>query len=591
MTASPHVERLPGFIEDGAHPFFGWYHAAEGAPAGDCVAVLCGPVGYEYTRAHRSVRHLADRLARRGIPALRFDYHGIGDSPGSDLDPGRIAAWVSNIRAAIANAREASGRERVCLVGIRLGATLAALAAAEVEADTLVLWNPCVEGKPYVRELQAIAMSAARTAADADGALESAGFVMTAETLAQLKRIDLRALTFKATRRVLLLGRDDLAPDATLAEHLTRSGIACDYRVVPGWSGMMAEHQFTVVPDAALDAIVDWVGEGTRIPSLTPNSRMRSAASISLPDPAISEETCRFGPDGHLFGILSRIDADPGRPAILIFNAGAVHHVGPNRIYVTLARTLAAMGFACLRFDLEGIGDSVLRAPGRENHPYPETATRDARAALDFLKREHGYSRFLALGLCSGAHTAFHAGLAMRQDEIGELILINPLTFYWAEGMSLETASRFEDVKAYQRSMRDPARWLKLLRGDVNMKRLLEIIVTHPATLARSWYDSLCETALPHKAPRLSRDLRRLLESNRRVTFLIAEGDPGRDILMAGARRTATRGLKDGRIRLEMIPGGDHTFSQMKPRNDLIHRLGAHLQSRLGEPASSPPPS
>jgi hypothetical protein len=35
-------------------------------------------VGHEYTRAHCSLRHLADRLALAGMPALRFDYHGIG---------------------------------------------------------------------------------------------------------------------------------------------------------------------------------------------------------------------------------------------------------------------------------------------------------------------------------------------------------------------------------------------------------------------------------------------------------------------------------------------------------------------------------
>jgi pimeloyl-ACP methyl ester carboxylesterase len=224
----------------------------------------------------------------------------------------------------------------------------------------------------------------------------------------------------------------------------------------------------------------------------------------------------------------------------------------------------------------------VRRSAGRENHPYPETATADASAALDFL-RAQGYSRFLALGLCSGAHTAFHTALSVQRHEIGELILINPLTFYWSEGMSLETASRFEDVKAYKRSMRDPARWLKLLRGDVNMKRLLEVAIAHPRTIARSYYDAFCETLLPRKAPRLSRDLRRLFEMNRQVTFLIAEGDPGRDILMAGAKRTASKAIRSGRIRLEMIPGGDHTFSQLAPRKDMIDRLSAHLKSRLDE--------
>jgi alpha-beta hydrolase superfamily lysophospholipase len=591
LTPLPIVERTPAFFEDGESPFFGWYHAAEDAPGGNSVAVICGPVGHEYTRAHRTVRHLADRLARHGIPALRFDYHGIGDSPGTDLDPDRLRTWQSNIRAAIERARALSGRGRVCLVGIRLGATLAALAAADEPVDQLVVWNPCVDGKRYLRELQAIAMSAERAADDSGGALESAGFVMSAQTLDSVKRIDLRAIDLRSTRRVLVLGRDDLAADPSFSEHLARGGVASDYMTVPGWSGMMAEHQFTVVPDAALDAIVNWAERGAPAaagrktgdgPGFAKDRLDISFRDESGREAMVEERICRFGPDGSLFGILTRGDADTSRTAILMFNAGSVHHVGPSRIYVTLARSLAAMGFVCLRFDLEGIGDSVLRAPGRENHPYPDNAPADARSALDFLHAQ-GYSRFLALGLCSGAHAAFHLGLTAQRHDIAELILINPLIFYWAEGMSLATVSRFEDVKAYKRSMRDPARWLRLLRGDVNMKRLLEVGIAHPRAVARSYYDTFCEALLPRKAPRLSQDLRRLLEMNREVTFLISEGDAGRDILMADARRTASKALKSGRMRLETIPGGDHTFSQSKPRKDMIDRLSAHLRSRLDE--------
>lgn len=47
---------------------------------------------------------------------------------------------------------------------------------------------------------------------------------------------------------------------------------------------------------------------------------------------------------------------------------------------------------------------------------------------------------------------------------------------------------------------------------------------------------------------------------------------------MAGARLTATRALRNGRIRLRMIPDADHTFSQWKPRRELIGRLAAHLR-------------
>ena len=587
------MQRQPLYIGDGADAAFGWLHTDEAAPARDCVAVLCAPVGHEYTRAHRTLRHLADRLAGRGIPALRFDYHGIGDSPGTDLDPDRVGRWLADVRAAIARARELTGRPRVCLVGVRLGATLAAMSTWDAPADLLVLWSPVIKGRAYIRELQAIALTAERAAHEIDGALESAGFVMSAETIDAVRAIELLGREIRAGR-VLVVARDDTAQDLSLNEKLGERGIENAYYRAAGWAGMMAEHQFTVVPEEALDHIVDWVwchadechaGMGAdpgtdakRHPGAgrdpgTAAARESPSVTFNVDGAEITESAVQFGSDRHLFGVLATAGANADRPAILMFNAGSVHHVGPNRIYVTLARHLAAAGFDSLRFDLESLGDSVLRAPGRENYPYPHTATADAGAALEFL-RSRGYQRIIALGLCSGAHTTFHAGLAFADYPIEELILINPMSFYWKEGSSLDTSRRYEDAAAYKRSMRDPRRWLKLLRGDVNTKRLLEVVVAEARDKLRFRED-----------PRLSSDLCKLIDEYKRpITFFISEGDPGRDILMAGAPRTARRALRHGRMRIEMIADADHTFSQFKPRKELLGRLNAHLASRAQRP-------
>ncbi|HLX23341.1 MAG TPA: alpha/beta fold hydrolase [Usitatibacter sp.] len=577
------MKRESMYVGEGASAFFACYHSEEAAPPGDRVAVVCGPIGYEYTRAHRTLRHLADSLARAGIPALRFDYHGIGDSAGSDIDPDRLGTWKENIRTAIEQARALSGCDSVCLVGVRLGATLAAIVAHEMGVDELVLWNPVIKGRPYVRELQAIAMSAER-GGTAEGALESAGSIVSDQTLAALRETSLLDVPLQA-RRILVAGRDDQAPDMSLNEYLTASGVVNEYTRLPGWDAMMAEHMLTVVPEAALEKIVEWI---TREPAVPRASRPASPApartAVSFPvetqvgNAIVEESLCAFGKDSHLLGVLSRSTRDTERPAIVIFNAGAVHRVGPNRMSVTLARHFAAMGLACLRFDLEGIGDSVLRGSGRENHPYPETALADARAAFDFLRRRHGYTRFIAMGLCSGAHTTFHAGLQLADDVICELILINPITFYWTEGMDLDSARHFEDAIQYRKAMRNPDRWLKLLRGGVDFRHLALTVTALVATKVKSHRDALRERLMPLKASPLSRDLRRLHAMNRAISLFLAEDDPGREILLAGARLTATRALKSGALRLEIIPGADHTFSQLAPRMDLVKRLIAHLR-------------
>jgi hypothetical protein len=130
----------------------------------------------------------------------------------------------------------------------------------------------------------------------------------------------------------------------------------------------------------------------------------------------------------------------------------------------------------------------------------------------------------------------------------------------------------------YKRSMRDPRRWLKLARGDVNFRRMAEVVVSYVRTQAHAWTQALAEAFVPERGPRLSRDLRRLFARGRRLTLFVSEGDPGRDILLAGAKLTASRALRDGRIRLTMIPDADHTFSQWRPRRDVLARIAAHLR-------------
>jgi alpha/beta superfamily hydrolase len=70
----------------------GWLHRGVG-PSSSGV-VICNPFGFEVICAHRTLRHLADSLAGAGLPTLRFDYDGTGDSAGDDRDPKRLEAWI-----------------------------------------------------------------------------------------------------------------------------------------------------------------------------------------------------------------------------------------------------------------------------------------------------------------------------------------------------------------------------------------------------------------------------------------------------------------------------------------------------------------
>ena len=141
----------------GASPrrLFGVYDPADGnSSKGLRAAVLCNPWGPEYIYAHRALRQLAKRLSLAGCHTLRFDYFGTGISAGDMVDA-ELAGWKGDIETAIDEVMDLTGAKRVALLGLRLGATLAASVAATRQkgVDALILWDPIVDGTTYLDSL------------------------------------------------------------------------------------------------------------------------------------------------------------------------------------------------------------------------------------------------------------------------------------------------------------------------------------------------------------------------------------------------------------------------------------------------------
>ena len=138
------------------------------------------------------------------------------------------------------------------------------------------------------------------------------------------------------------------------------------------------------------------------------------------------QRAARFGAYGNLVGIVTPpVGGVPPRGAFVFLNAGVVHRVGPNRIYVTAARRLAARGFLSVRFDLSGLGDSSSR---RDATAFDQAASQ-FEAALNDLRNSSGdrveraliqkiatgYQTFLATDqMIVGALQAGHSELAVN---------------------------------------------------------------------------------------------------------------------------------------------------------------------------------
>ena len=140
------------------------------------------------------------------------------------------------------------------------------------------------------------------------------------------------------------------------------------------------------------------------------------------------ERAVQFGTHRGLVGIVTTPDAtsDTTRPkrAIVMANVGLHHRVGPYRLYVDLARRLAARGFTALRFDLSGLGDSAAR-PGTMGDN--ERGVLDMTEGMAWLEAKLGISEFVVIGLCSGVDVVHP--LAVNDPRVVGAIFIDGYTY------------------------------------------------------------------------------------------------------------------------------------------------------------------
>jgi uncharacterized protein len=219
----------PFFFGRSERPLYGCYHApkADMRPAG---AVICPPIGQEYMRTHRALRQLALQLNKGGAHALRFDYCGIGDSAGDNTDA-TLDAWLADIGSAIDELKDTAGLKQVSLVGIRLGASLAGLAAAgRTDIDAVVLWDPVVNGRDYVAELFSLEGGSPQGHA---GAVGVSGFALTPAFRRQIEAIDLLAPTAGGPRRIFQIASEERPEYLRLRDHLQANPAFIGYACIP----------------------------------------------------------------------------------------------------------------------------------------------------------------------------------------------------------------------------------------------------------------------------------------------------------------------------------------------------------------------
>jgi hypothetical protein len=283
----------------------------------------------------------------------------------------------------------------------------------------------------------------------------------------------------------------------------------------------------------------------------------------------MGDEVIALGGDGGSFGLLSVPSVQPGaalRPGIVLLTAGATHRIGPNRVYVRLARRLSAMGFFALRFDLPGVGDSVAD-PGEPS----DTGNEDRMGACALRAlAQRGVTSFVTVGICSGGDQALR--LALRDDVVGA-VAINATAF--AGAITPAVYTHLNDATRLRLYRRRLFRWSTL-------KKVLGLRVN---------FATVGGTALRVVGHRAGEALRRLVERRRGASkTAIWEPPPHPQVLLAASEGSLAwhcmpHGAASASVRFLRYADTDHLFSTRAAQDALIRDVCQWIGERFLESA------
>lgn len=284
--------------------------------------------------------------------------------------------------------------------------------------------------------------------------------------------------------------------------------------------------------------------------------------------PTATEKVVLFGADKSLIGILTTPSQHPRGtlPAVVLLNAGLLHRVGPNRIYVTIARSLADAGFTVLRFDFSGLGDS---APRADHMPYIESAPSEAQEAMEFLATTTGAERFLLMGHCAGAGISLLVASTDTRVSGAALINMEGGDEEWTEYDRMKKRSQQYAREYSGRALLDGGRWARLLSGRADYRSIARNVFKDTLWYRMKGYAFQTQQALrgrqeaglAEQAARAERYLQPIAAREAPLLLLHSEGSTGLLRLRTAFGSSLTNMQADGRIELVIIPQCDHLFT------------------------------
>ncbi|NLO05940.1 MAG: alpha/beta fold hydrolase [candidate division WS1 bacterium] len=171
----------------------------------------------------------------------------------------------------------------------------------------------------------------------------------------------------------------------------------------------------------------------------------------------------------RVLGVLHRPEGPP-RPGALVFLHGwSGYRIGPHQMFTKSARQAAELGFASLRFDFRGRGDSE----GDASATTLSTMIEDAVAAARLVCDEMGVERVALIGDCSGSEVAIGAGVL--DERIDSLVLWSaPIVAGSRAGA--DAAKRRSTYASYLSKLFRRETWAKLIGGRLQPRMIMRAL-------------------------------------------------------------------------------------------------------------------
>jgi pimeloyl-ACP methyl ester carboxylesterase len=305
-----------------------------------------------------------------------------------------------------------------------------------------------------------------------------------------------------------------------------------------------------------------------------------------------------LNPDGlRLFGILHQPERprDPGT-AILLLSPGVKMRVAPHRLYLKMTARFVALGYTVLRFDFHGLGDAEGELPeGQLADLYRAVQmgrhVGDTVAAMEWMQKTHGVSRFIVSGLCGGALT----GLLAAEEDPRITALVGLSIPVGLDGSNVDvvramTVPQLKGTrKRYFRKFRvwDPAVWRSWARFFTFQSHYRMIVHTMlKPFLARFRSAGPAVTGEPDDStnPRFAPAFRRMVSTSRRILLVFGEGDRLRhDFNVKFMSRHAQSLERFARFfEIHVVPQANHIFSFEEWQDEMLDHCCRFLAPEIG---------